>query len=289
MHVKSAIMLRVFLNNFHQSSFEPLLKYLPLENQQAVRSQQILAQDISIALKPARDLLTRIHYSWLAAPLQQFSGQMQKFILSSLPETIFSKLNRLLPLPVTESLDLASPFRSVFQDLLYKELKCDDILPIPYFPPSKLNFLTEWDKQKIVQLVDYLGLYDLANFVRQVIDKKKLKLIYDCLDIEKKQFMRSCFHSKDKIVLPLLELEPWQGDRKKLYEVIHRRGLLRLGKALSNESSDLSWVISRILDKGRGTILLNHTKQKATPVISGVLIQQIENSINYIKTKSASE
>jgi len=288
MHLKSTVMLRVLLNYYHQNAFEPLLKYLPADEQQAVLAQKITSQDVKVALTPASDLVTMIHYSWLVEPIQQRSKEEQLFILSSLPEGIFPKLNRILALPLSAPYPLAQPVQSLFRSMLYKQLNCANILPPALFSPSKLNFLASWGKQELIELVDFLGIYDLANLVRQIIDKHKLKLIYACLSSSEKQFMRTCLHSKDKITLPQLELEPWQGDPKKLKELVHRRGLLRLGKALSNEAPDLIWTVSRLLDKGRGTILFQYGIQKATPAISSVLLQQIENSINFIKTKSSS-
>lgn len=287
MHLKSALIFQVLTNYYRQSALEPLLKYLPSDEKESIVSEKTHVQDLSIIYKSHLNILDVVHYTWLEEPLKQFPENIKTYILSSLSENSFHKLNSLNNLGLTNPIKLPENLKRYFQNLLYQQLGYEENLPQSLLPSSHLSFLTGLSKKDLVELVDYLGIYDLANLIRQIIDKKKLKLINQCLTEERKEFVRKCLHAKDKVVLPLIELEPWDGDCKKLNQLIHQRGLLRLGKALSYEHKDLIWTIAHILDIGRGSILLKYAHQKAPQGVVTALLQQIDTTINFIKTKSS--
>ncbi len=70
------------------------------------------------------------------------------------------------------------------------------------------------------------------------------------------------------------------------FAILHQRGLYRLGKALSASHPDFLWHLSHRLDTGRSAILKKYYAKPINPSISTVLVQQIQNVLNFIKSKS---
>ena len=68
-----------------------------------------------------------------------------------------------------------------------------------------------------------------------MLNTAKLKNIYLCLTPKELQFLRMCLHQKEKLVIPQMGLEQWNGEQKELHKLIHQKGLFRLGKALCGE------------------------------------------------------
>jgi hypothetical protein len=131
-------------------------------------------------------------------------------------------------------------------------------------------------------------MHDLSESIRHIVDKNQLKAIYNCLSPRKQQFLRMCLHQKEKITAPKLEIGRWDGDKKKLEQILHKRGLLRLGKALCGQHPQFFWYITRTFDTGRGAALARYYQEEPIPEISPLLIQQVLSLINFLKLKDQS-
>lgn len=289
MQAKSWIMLRVLLNYFHPSNSDALLRYLPNEDAAAIRAQKIDSDNVSLTVEQPQDVIERMHYSWLLPAFKELPVQVHNPLLSVLPENFSSKLGPLLQqVPQGTQNSYAIPVRKFLLSLLYKRVKPVDVLPLEFLPQTELSQLVDWNKQRLVELINMLGLYDLAAEVRHIIDQKRVKQIYGHLSKKQKPFLRECLHHKEKITATPLNLKQWDGSHQGLEKLLHRRGLIRFGKALCGQHPDLLWYITHILDSGRGSILEKHYSPQALPGITPVLIQQVINAMNYLNPKSTS-
>lgn len=286
MQGKSWILLRVLMNRFQQKSSDTILDYLPEEDSKGVLAQTVTSNNPAIALLQPEEMLAKIHYSWMLSALKAIPEPIQNSILFALPHTSAAKLRQLLNLPpLKKGIKLASPVKTFLINTLYSHVKGHEILPLEFLPVTNLSPLATWTKQDIVQMVDLLSMFDLADEVRNIIDKDRLKKIYACITPSQQQFLRTCLHQKERIAASKLKLEQWSGDRKQLEKLLHRRGLIRLAKALSGQHPDFIWHISHTLDVGRGTLLLANYSKTATPQITPVLVQQVINLMNLILSK----
>jgi hypothetical protein len=135
-------------------------------------------------------------------------------------------------------------------------------------------------KNELVKVMDFLGLYDLAHEMKRIVANKILKDIYACLNKEQQQFLRQCMHAKDNVMTPNLHLESWNGDKKVLMQLLHRRGISRMALALSGQHPDLIWHLAHILDTGRGELLQKTTQKAKVPSLSDAVGLQLENVLN---------
>ncbi len=288
MQAKSWIMLKALLNHFHHSE-DSLLRYLPPEDAAGVRSQKIAFDNAAVALQQPKDFVEKIHYSWLLPALKKLPAPLHNTLLAVLPEGHSSKLGLLLKqTPVDTGASFADPVRVFLLNTLYKHVKPAEILPVEFLPQTSLSELANWNKQQLIELIDILGLYDLAEEMRYIIDQKRVKQFYTHLSKKQKPFLRECLHQKEKITATPLNLKLWDGSRRTLERLLHQRGIVRLGKALCGQHPDLLWYIKHILDVGRGAALEKHYSPQALPGVTPVLIQQVLNAIKYLEPKSAS-
>lgn len=79
---------------------------------------------------------------------------------------------------------------------------------------------------------------------------------------------------------PRLGLDRWDGEEESFRHLLHKRGLARLGLALSGQDPDLVWAICHQLDIGRGHTLFKLCGKSAAPGLSDAAIRQIEELLS---------
>jgi len=285
MQSKSAVLLKVLLNTFHPGSPQSLLKILPEEDAKAVMASETSSKQPLLALTWPQYAITRTHYSWLAPVIEQLPKAMQIPLVASIPEPQSSGLRRLLKLAPFRA-ELPPSAKMLLLKRLYLLWQPTEGLPPDYLPTSPLESLLSCSKAELINVIDLLAMYDLAEGIRHIVDKKKLKLIYFCLTPQQQQFLRQCLHKHEKLVAPKIDIEKWDGNPEKLTKGLHRRGMLRLGKALCGQGRHFLWHIVHILDTGRGKEISLHYQNEALPGITSLLVQQVISVINFLKPKS---
>lgn len=289
MQLKGLVMMRVLLNRYHRANPAVLLKCLPQEESSALLSLDIASNDVASALVQPIELIKRIHYSWLITVIKNLPKMLHEPLLLALPEPFPSKLRLALGMPSTSDADaksLGNPIKIFLINKLYALVKPPSVLPPSFLPTTSLSSLTEFNKTQLVELIDFLGLHDLAEGMRYIIDKKLLEKLSVSLSTQQREFIRLCMRQQEKIAATRLELDQWDGTPEKLKHLLHRRGLLRFGKALCGQHPDLLWHITHILDSGRGEIVMKYFSPEMTPGITPALAQQVINVMNFLQPKS---
>lgn len=283
MELKSLIMLKVLMNRYHPGGGEAALRSISREEIKQIISQNVHSQDASLILKWHQDQILMTHYSWLVPVIQKLPKGLQLPTVSSLSEVQAAILLKTLHLGDTPK-RIADPMKKFLLENLYQRWEQKEAIPLEYLPPTPLIALGQLSKAELVELIDFLALYDVAETVRHIVDKKNLQLIYQGLSPKKQQFLRICLHQKEKVALPKLNLDKWDKSPKSLENALHRRGLFRLGRALSGQDSRFLWVITHKLDTGRGNILMKYVaKDDLHGGIISSLVLQVQSVINFLK------
>lgn len=289
MRAKKAIMLRVLLNSFQKGSLEPYLRTLPEQLGQSIRELDIPSDDPKAALEQPINKIARIHYSWLEPHIKKLPKDVGEVMVESLPQPQRSRLFNNLGFS-HPSKELSHLVKTYLIDELYQLLPgTQKVLPLEYLPKNGLSELAHWKKDELVELVSFLGLHDLAEDLRQIVDKKRLSLLYQCLNTKEQQYLRLCLQHRERISTPSLGLDRWSGSCEKLRSALQSRGLVRLGRALSGEHPDVLWHISHVFDRGRGQTLLKYFSTKKISGVTLILSQQVQNLMNILKKKSVTE
>lgn len=278
---RQTLFFQLLLNKYHPTDRDAVTKCLNTDFRKTLADTITIWNDPKVLLKSSAVNLKNIHYSWLEPVIQKYPDNLKSYVAQALPSPANIRLLSLLKLPETP---LATFWgRQYLLEDLAKKMNLELITPIEHLPHSLLSYMLELTKEQLIELIDFLGLYDLAEEIRRIVDKNELKKIYNSLSIKKQHFLRSCLLSKEKVSSPKLELEKWNGEQEILEKLLHKRGLVRLGKGLSGQSSDFIWHITHRMDIGRGTLLEKYISPKEVSGITPVMIQEIQTVHNFFK------
>lgn len=285
MHPKSAVILRVLLNKYYKGSPDSFLGCLSEEEIAQVSKVETTSEDPSIALRSSLKKIEQIHYSWFIPYLENLPQNAKLAAIASLPPAHIKMVTQRLklkdPLPI-----LPKIAQSFLSSLIYKKnLGKEEPLPKEYLPKNPFSILSEMNKNELVEFVEFLGLHDLADELRHVVDQKTLRMVYSCLSQRQQQYLRFCMQQKERVAGQRLGLEKWGGDCEKLRVTLQGRGILRLGKALCGENRDFVWHLAHTFDSGRGQTLIRYYSESPIPGITQTLSQQVQSLLNIYKKK----
>lgn len=203
----------------------------------------------------------KIHYSWIADIMPQFPKLVQDSILQTINPALADKVASLLSIKVSKSegTELVKDF-GIFQ--LIKAFKLEERIPIPFLPDSPLNSLLGWEKGDLVTLIDLLPIPQLAPQIKKIVDRNRLIALYGALTAQQQKYLKLCMHQRTHVIEVDIDLRSWNLDKTELKNRLHKVGLQQFISALSGQDKDFLWYMAHILDKGRGTLLLENVKSK---------------------------
>jgi hypothetical protein len=284
MNSKASVFFKVLINRFHPGISPSFFKNLPQDEVKQVFSEITASQDTSFVFTWPDALISKTHYSWLIDPIQKLPKDIKGFVINALPETQAKGIKKLLKIEEPE-IPLTPNVKAFLLNRLYQEWNPEDALLQEYLPHSNLDDLFKLSKKELIDLIDLIAMYDLSEAIRHIVDKKSLKAIYLCLTPQRQQFLRLCLHNKEKLAAPKLDISKWDGSQNKLNEILHRRGMLRFGKALCGQSPQFLWNIVHTFDIGRGKTISEHYQKESIPGVTPILVQQVISVINFLKSK----
>lgn len=213
-----------------------------------------------------------IHYSWWITPMKTFKKDASLF-LTVLPDEPKMALHKILELKVTDK-PLDERLSLYLRQTLLNTL--DDLaLPAEYLPQSIMKPLLTLSKKKLISLIDYLSLYDLAFELKHIVDTNILKPLFSFLEPQEAIFLKKMMKFREPFTLTRMGLDQWDKKEKSLRSSMHKRGIIRLSIALGGENNDFIWHIVHRLDVGRGTMLKKSIKKE----ISSSIIDNIQANI----------
>lgn len=281
MRQKSLVMLRVLLDRYYADQSTQMIELLPPPLCQEVKELSTEIQDPLSLLQQPSQRIAKIHFSWLALGIKGLAKALQLPAISSLKPLQSNALCHLLGLP-SPSFSPISPLKEYLLEMLYREVCPETITPLFCLPHSPLTPLAFYSKIELQRLIDLLGLRDLAQQIRLIVDKKYQKRIVLCLTEEEQQFLDFyIYKEQEKFAPQLLDLKSWDGTKRALRQQIHKRGLIRLGKALSEQDANLLWHIFHTLDTGRAHVLKINGTLSFEEGIAYELRRQVVGIINH--------
>lgn len=195
-------------------------------------------------------LLGKIHPSHFVSILSPLAHEVKVAYLSALSHHLRNELANLLS--ITDSFYEYTPeFREVILEKILSLLSegQPSILPFSYFPDHPLLCLVKADGIEISTLCCFLGLFDLADEIRTLIDGKLLKKLEEALSPDELSLIGEISSKRmGKVPFGKIGLSHWNGEVHLLRGVIKERGINRLAKALCQSFSDLIWMVEHIMD-----------------------------------------
>jgi hypothetical protein len=281
------IILKGLLDKCSEDKRTRLLKLL--SDEQIAILKEVPASDSSFsANKFSYDtIIDKVHYSWFLPTLKSYPQEDQHLFLQALNPYSKSNLEKFLKIN-KKQITLTKVGKLFFRQLLLFSLLGEkkDILPLTYLPSSSLNILLNLSKYQLVELIDFLSLYDLASELNQIVAPKILKKIYNFLTSDQKKFLKSKMPYKELISFPPLEIKDWDGEKKSLQKILHKRGIYRLSQSLCIEHPSLIWYACHELDIGRGSLLFKLSQKKSKANIAEIITNQILEIIEMLEEKT---
>lgn len=277
------MMLGVLIKHYHGSSKHPSLSSLPDDEAQALAGLAIENGDAALAIRQPWEYLLSIHYSWLFEPINHLPRQLVPYVVSSLPSGSKEKVAKHLRL---ESLpeNLTDPFKHLLLDKLYSLLEIKKKTPLEFIPAEPLQELVHLTKNQIVNLIDCLGVYDVATELKQIVDRNQLARIIEGLSPLEQKYLKKAAGKQLRWGGPKLGLDQWGGDKQKLQRALHLRGMMRLGKALKKHHPDFTAHFLLKIDTGRGKQIKKYISQETPDDEVNLLVMDVKETISYIKS-----
>ncbi|MDP1608547.1 MAG: hypothetical protein Q8L98_04445 [Chlamydiales bacterium] len=278
MKSRREIVLQAFLGKLPPEKREKLETFLPEELRYSPQEETHSNKE------PSKDLFEQIHWSWFLPTLKTYAEKEQQCFLAALPKDVADNISASLHItPLSEPLTQSA--NSYLLGLLKSSLipSSADLLPQEYLPASPLNQLLSITKKQFIELLQLLGLHDLAVELRQIVDTKTLKKLHSFITEKEHKRIKELSSYQKNSLSPRQLLDRWDGEEESLRILLHRRGLIRLGAALQSQHPDLIWHICHQLDIGRGSSLLKLCSQETPSTLSESIFQEIDDLIrNYL-------
>jgi len=279
-------MLKVLLNQYQNPAATALMRYLPGEVVDQLRLQKLTCEDASRLFVDERAALSQFHYSWIYDVIKQFPSEIHPFLMAVLPDNHVAVLSQLMKLSPSNLQRYPVPGGNYFIHELYQRIEgAQEVVPVDLLPDMPLTRLLEVNRDFLLEMIDLLGIFDLAAKVKQIVNTVELKKITDCLSPLKQKFLRILISKVDNLQMPPIDLTKWNGEAMQLQKIIHRRGLYRLSLVLSAYPPDFVWHLTHRLDTGRAGIIHRYYTEKENTNVS-TLSDQILFIMNALTQKS---
>ena len=267
--MRSAVemILNAFLSRQSADQQNRLVCYLPEDEQKSLKQLPAFTESLKVERFTNGAVLKGVHWSWFLPTLKSYSPKDQTLFLSALEENEALALAAEIPCKAP-SIPLANIGKAYLRQFLLDSLigEHDRLIPIDYLPPSPLNQLLQLSKKQLTDRIDLLAMHDLAVEIRQIVETKTLKKIYSFLTDAQRKFLKLTTAKHELITQPKIGLDRWDGNKDSLRHLLHRRGLARLGLALSGQDPSLMWYVCHILDIGRGDSLFKLSEQEVSSI-----------------------
>lgn len=277
MRSSALMILNAFLSRQDAEKRERLLHLLSEKDLAKLSHMPSFKEELTPEGFSNESMLERVHWSWFLPTLKSYSPTEQELFLASLEESSARPLTELIPCKIAKE-PLTSIGRSYLRQVLLDSLigPHDRLVPADFLPPSSLNRLLKLSKKKLTNLIDLLAMHDVASEVKQIVETKILKKLYSFLSEAQKKLLKQAAAKPEPFSLPKIGLDRWDGTEDSLRHVLHKRGLGRLGIALSGQDPALIWYVCHQLDIGRGNALFKMSTKEAVSAVIEAAARQVE-------------
>lgn len=282
---KGAYFFQALAKHYGQGLSKDLLKGVPDPFGKEVEEAPVVEAPLEAFLQDPEQRISEIHYSWILPEVNSFTSFESDFALSLLPEATKKSLGRRIQFK-----EVAVP--SFIAPLLKKKwvlrLFPKDQLPAACLPETEFSFLLRIPKNQIEKLSDYLGIFELADLLKRVVDKKQIVTLFSFLTKDEQLFLRQCMQKKELIrlkdkVLEQLLKKGMGGNEKAVRDHFHRQGLIRLGLILSKCSPEFLWHFTHRIDTGRAKIVDEYSCKTIPDPIREALKMQFYSVVDTLK------
>ncbi|MCB1213717.1 MAG: hypothetical protein KDK40_05385, partial [Chlamydiia bacterium] len=177
-------------------------------------------QELETLIFPMRKIESTLHQSWLSIVIPSLPASLHPLAVMAFGEEIGTRLASRLK--VKNPQQPTALGQRYLRRLLYQRFLSAH--PQTKAPSGPLVGLTQLSSTQLRALISLLGVADLTNYMRTIVDKRRLQMIYQWLSEDETRYLHYCVAQNEKLKLPPIDLTHWSGDRQTLREAITLRG-----------------------------------------------------------------
>jgi len=256
------MLTKALLESFHPKQLNSFLAFSSIDLKQQLELLPSIPSETHLsALSPTNDtLLSHIHYSWFIDFFKTYPVELQELLIHIIPKKNQNKVVSILK--VEKSKKVPSLF---FQNYLKNQIcayffKDSNLVFQNIIPSCELSPLLDFKKHTLINSIDLLVVYTIAQEVPKIVEKDKLKKVYQTLSKQQLDFLKFCLNTpfppqKNSKLFFNTEESPEQ-----LKYALHLRALSLFAIVLKGQGSSFIWHLTHKLDVGRGKTLIKLMK-----------------------------
>lgn len=252
--------LHRLLTHAFPEDYESYFDFFESEEREALSKLRPMESELKLKLQSPLEVFHKIHYSWFMAPLEQLSKPLIEQALSLFSPEQKKKIAKFKGFKKSKSVafDHLKDFLVVY---LLQEIGIDQICPISFLPDSAHLGLLNLSKEQLVLLIEHLGLCEIAQASKKIVDPKVLSKMMKALKTsQRKPFIEAREMNEPKSP-SLHDFHSALKDLKTFQVYIEKKGIERLARGLVFEHPSFIWYLAHHLDRGRGQELLKNARR----------------------------
>lgn len=282
----SWVVCQALLNRCASSKKSALTRCLSTKQQQELHKVSPAPVDLAHHPYAIEKEVGRVHPTWIAPFLRTLAESEIRLCLASLEETQALEIEKILLL--SHQNPTLSPLGKRFcQKVVWQHLKGDAELPSSCLPDSSLHFLLDLSFGRLQKGIFFLGLRDLSQEIRHIIDTSRLKRIETSLQPDETLYFKSLLKKKEPLAFKKLSLSQWDGTAETLRHTLKGRGLNRLAKSCEGQHPSFLFYISRKLEVEIGNQFLALCTPLEPSKAKETLVEQVQEVFSYLETCKA--
>ncbi|NGX30877.1 MAG: hypothetical protein K940chlam8_00231 [Chlamydiae bacterium] len=279
MHAKFLALLKAQIGN----NLETFSLFLDNGMQEKLKNTKDISFNINAFVRPSIFYFDTVHYSWFLEMFQSKSKEYIAFFIAHLPKRISYKIAKHFEIETPEA--VKNPFlKKIMQKYCIEKSINFSILPKELLELNPLSKLLECTKDKLEYIFNLLGLYDLANELKEVVDKNAILTIQTSLNAQEKHFLNQMISQKSFWALPKQGLSKWM--QSDIHHQLQKNGLVRVALALSGMQKDFIQHLCYKIDTGRASIIQKLVKEEAIVPATKICQNQILELFNLIEKET---
>lgn len=280
---KGSAFFASLLQRVSPSSREKLLSFLKDEERENISMPDIEALFPFPKSIVNPSLFTqKIHYSWIAELLKEYPQEIKPLFLSLFPPKMGQSLAEFLKISYNPR-PQAHLGKLFLLAHLKEKILPEDLLAEELIPFKPLSLLLNLTKNELVEVINLLGMFDIAGQIPKILDKNLLRTLYSLLKEKEQEFLKKCLKKSTKWQPLPLALAQLVQDKRKFKMTLHNRGLTRLAFAVSQEEKDYIWHLTHLLDTGRATKLEEQMQKIPAKNLNLYFQEQVFEAVQEIK------
>lgn len=268
--------LKALMEKYPHSGLTSALENLPEEFAQKFRTlpESKIGLSPEVFFPAPSILLDNLHPSWHEELIELCPKALQPTLQTIMPPSGQKK----------KKAEISEPLRTFLLSYALKKWPEGGALRPEFIEESPLRWLATCYEPTMSSLISLLGVYDVVDIVRQIVDKKVLQKIFAPLTPLQQRYIRSLLHRPprspvlNKALTALLASDPAKGA-----EQLRERGYEQLGYALKGAPDLLVWHVLHHIDREKALLLKKSIDKKIIAAKQAEAIKLLDHAYEFLK------